>query len=130
MREYSIPIKITIPFPCDRPDKNDNIYTKEAVNDALTHLHKNIPIVYRDNKDGGKDVVLGHSTGTCHTVVWDSDSQTFRVTIDGVIYAGGTSCIVHDMDTQEKKITKFQITGLGLSVLGSDEEVKNELPYI
>lgn len=37
---------------------------------------------------------------------------------------------VHDMDTQEKKITKFQITGLGLSVLGSDEEVKNELPYI
>jgi len=123
MREHMIPVKITIPFPCDKPDKNGNIYTKEAVENAITHLHKNIPIIYRDNDDALSDVILGH-TGDSHTIIWDSDNQVFKVIVDGVIYAGGTSCIVHDMDVKEKKITRFEITGLGVSVLGKDEEAK------
>ena len=124
MREHMLPVKITIPFPCDKPDKNGTVYTKEAVQNALTHLRKNIPIIYKDNADTLNDIVLGHTTEDCHPVTWDSDNQIFKVTIDGVIYAGGTSCVVHDMDVKEKKVTRFEITGLGVSVLGKDEEAK------
>ena len=124
MREHMLPVKITIPFPYDKPDKNGNVYTKEAVQNALTHLRKNIPIIYKDNADTLNDIVLGHTTGDCHIVTWDSDNQIFKVTIDGVIYAGGTSCVVHDMDVKEKKVTRFEITELGVSVLGKYEEAK------
>ena len=125
MREHMLPVKITIPFPYGKADKNGTIYTKEAVEKAITHLSKNIPIIYKENSETFNDIVLGHTTGDCHTVIWDSDNQVFKVTVDGVIYAGGTSCIVHDMDTKEKTVTRFEITGLGISVLGKDENVED-----
>ena len=124
MREHMLPIKITIPFPYDKPDKNGHIYSKDAVERAVNTLHKNIPIIYRDNSEGElKDglQIVGHTTGDCHTVIWDSDNQVCKMIIDGEVYAGGTSCLVHDM--KDGVIHSFEITGLGLSVLSKDEKI-------
>ena len=38
MREENIKVKITIPFPFDKPDKNGNIYSEEAVKNAVNNF--------------------------------------------------------------------------------------------
>lgn len=122
MREHLMPIKITIPFPYGKPDKNGNVYTEEAVQNAVNYLHKNLPIIFRDNSSNSiKDFqLLGHTTGDCHTVTWDSENQVCEVTVDGVIYAGGTNCLVHSM--KDNKVTSFEITSFGISVPASGEK--------
>ena len=49
MREENIKVKVTIPIPFGKPDKNGVMYTEEAVSNAVNNLHKNLPIIYRDN---------------------------------------------------------------------------------
>ena len=119
MREHMIPITITIPFPYDRPDKNGNVYTKDAVETAVCSLRKNIPIIFRDNKCDAKPI--GHTTGESHIVVWDDENQVCKITIDGVIYAGGTSCNIHH--SKDRSALLFDITALGISAPADDEKI-------
>ena len=51
MRTDNIKVTITIPIPYDKPDKNGNIYTEEAVEKAVNNLHKNLPIIFRDESE-------------------------------------------------------------------------------
>ena len=46
MREENIKVKVTIPIPFGKPDKNGVMYTEEAVSNAVNNLHKNLPIIY------------------------------------------------------------------------------------
>ena len=110
MRTENIGVKITIPIPYDQPDKNGNIYTKEAVENAVNHLHKNLPIVFRDESE---EKVIGTTTGDSHITTWDFENQICKVTIDGVVFYGGTECIVNEI--KDGKITDFEIVGIGLS---------------
>ena len=48
MRTDNIKVTTTIQIPYDKPDKNGNIYTKEAVEKAVNNLRKNLPIIFRD----------------------------------------------------------------------------------
>ena len=48
MRAENIKVTITIPIPYNNPDKNGDIYTKEAVEKAVNNLHKRTPIIFRD----------------------------------------------------------------------------------
>ena len=109
MRTDNIKVTITIPIPYDKPDKNGNIYTKEAVEKAVNNLHKNLPIIFRDESE---EKVIGTTTGDSHIATWDFENQVCKLTVDGEVFFGGTECTV---DIKDGKITDFTITGIGLS---------------
>lgn len=66
MRVENTKVKLTIPIPFDKPDKNGVMYTKEAVENAVNNLRKNIPIVYGDSETDKS--IIGTTTGDSHIV--------------------------------------------------------------
>ena len=111
MRTDNIKVTITIPIPYDQPDNNGNIYTEEAVEKAVSNLHKHIPIIFKDEFE---EKVIGTTTGESHTATWDFENQICNLTINGEIFFGGTNskCIV---DREKGKIVNFEIVGIGFS---------------
>ena len=107
MRTDNIKVKLTIPIPIGRPDRNGVMYTEEAVENAVNNLRKNLPI------RNGNGVVVGATTGDTHIATWDSESQVCNVTVDGVVFYGGTECVVNKLE--DGLVTDFRITGFGLS---------------
>lgn len=81
MREENIKVKVTIPIPFGKPDKNGVMYTEEAVENAVNNLHKNLPIIYRDNDKEIDGVVVGTTTGLSHIATWDFENQVCKVTV-------------------------------------------------
>ena len=113
MRQENIKVKITIPIAFDRQDKNGVIYTKEAVSNAVNNLHKNLPIIYRNNDSEIDGITIGTTTGSSHIATWDFENQICNVTVDGVIFFGGTECVVNEI--KDGKVTDFEIVGFGIS---------------
>lgn len=113
MRTDNIKVKLTIPIPYDRPDKNGVIYSKEAVEKAINNLHTNQPILYRDNGSKFDAEVIGKTIGITHIATWDFENQVCNVTVDGIVFSGGTECIVNEI--KDGKVTDFEITGFGIS---------------
>ena len=109
MRTENIKVTITIPIPYNKPDKNGNIYTKEAVLKAVNNIHKNIPIIFRDESE---EKVIGTTTGDSHIATWDFENQVCKLTVDGEVLFGGTECLY---EVEDGKVTDFQIIGIGLS---------------
>ena len=109
MRAENIKVAITIPIPYNKPDKNGNIYTKEAVEKAVNNLRKNLPIIFRDESE---EKVIGTTTGDSHIATWDFENQVCKLTVDGEVLFGGTECTV---DIDNGKIVNFEIVGIGLS---------------
>lgn len=109
MRTNNIKVTMTIPIPYDQPDKNDNIYTKEAVEKAVNNLHKYIPIIFRDESE---ENVIGAATGDSHIATWDSENQVCNLTVNGEVFFGGAEGIV---TANNGKIVNFEILGFGLS---------------
>lgn len=113
MRANNIPIKITIPFPFDRPDKNGVIYTKEAVKNAFENFGEGLPIVYCGN-ESYKQIIIGVTSLTDEPViVCDDEKQMYRVSIKGLLFAGGTECIEGKRDNVN--ISDFEILSIGIS---------------
>lgn len=113
MRAENIKIKLTIPIPINKPDHNGTIYTKAAIENAVNNLRTNLPIMYMDNEKEIDGMVIGATTGTSHIVTWDDENQVCKVTIDGVVFYGGTSCTVNGFE--DGKVTDFEIVHIGLS---------------
>lgn len=111
MRVENIKVKLTIPIPIDKPDKNGVVYTKEAVENAVNNLHTKLPIVYGDREI--YQGAIGVTTGNSHIVTWDSDNQVCNTTVDGVIFYGGAEIIVNEI--KDNKVTDFEIVSIGLS---------------
>lgn len=111
MRVENIKVKLTIPIPFDKPDKNGVMYTKEAVENAVNNLRKNIPIVYGDSETDKS--IIGTTTGDSHIVTWDFENQICKMTVNGVIFYSGAELIVNEM--KDNKITDFEIISVGLS---------------
>ena len=109
MRTENIKVTITIPIPYDKPDKNGNIYTKEAVAKAVNNLRKNLPIIFRYESE---ENVIGTTPGDSHLATWDFETQVCKLTVDGEVFFGGTECTV---DIDNGKIVNFEIVGIGLS---------------
>ena len=86
MRVENTKVKLTIPIPIDKPDDNGVIYTREAIENAVNNLHKNLPIIYRDNESAIDGIVIGATTGNSHIVTWDSENQVCKMTVDGVVF--------------------------------------------
>ena len=109
MRTDNIKVKITIPIPYDQPDKNGNIYTEEAVEKAISNLHKNIPIIFRGESE---EKVIGTTIDNSHIATWDFENQVCNLTVNGEVFFGGAEGIV---TANNGKIVDFEILGIGLS---------------
>lgn len=112
MRTKDIKVTITISIPFDKPNKNGVVYTQAAVENTVNHPYKNLPIIYRDNGNAMDDKVIGVTTGNSHITTWDFENQICEVTIDGVVFYGGTEYIVNEM--KDNQVTDFEIVGIGL----------------
>ena len=113
MRVKNAKIKITIPIPIDEPDYNGTVYTEKAIENAVNNLHKNLPVIYRDNESVIDGVVIGTTTGNSHIVSWDFENQICNLTIDGIIFYGGTEERVNEI--RDGKVTDFEIVSIGIS---------------
>ena len=109
MRTDNIKVTMTIPIPYDQPDKNGNIYTKEAVEKAVNNLHEHIPIIFRDESE---EKVIGTTTNDSLITTWDYENQICNLTVNGEVFFGGTEGIV---TANNGKIVDFKIVGFGLS---------------
>ena len=109
MRTENIKVTMTIPIPYNKPDKNGNIYTKEAVEKAVNNLHKHIPIIFRDESERK---IIGTTTDDSHIATWDFENQVCNLTVNGELFFGGAEGIV---TANNGKIVDFEILGIGLS---------------
>lgn len=113
MRIAGIPVSFTMNLPYDRPDKNGNIYTREAIENALKHCSEIVPIVECFNNKL-PEKIIGYTDGTPYAVQADEESKTIRYNIDGHILHGGLNGIVKDRN-DKGEITEFEITSFGVS---------------
>ena len=111
MKDELTKVKLTIMMSLDKPNKNGSIFTKEAVEDAIFNLRRNLPIVY--SNDGTNSKVVGATTGESHIVTWDSDNQVCRMTVDGVLFHCNPVIVVNEIE--DGKISDFRIASIGLT---------------
>lgn len=104
-------VKLTFTIPYGKPNGNGTIFTEEAVMKAVSTLPQNLPI--KLNSDGFSKVI-GNTTGKCHLVRWDPDTQTCYITVDGKLYAGGIEGVVNEYEGNE--IKDFNIRAFSLTL--------------
>ena len=104
-------VKLTMHMSFDKPNKNGSVFTKEAVEDAVCNLHRNLPIIY--SNDGTNSKVVGATTGESHIVTWDSENQVCKMTVDGVMF--NCSPLIAVKEIEDGKISDFQIVSIGLT---------------
>lgn len=113
MRLDNLKVQLALTIPFGRPDKNGVMYSKEAIEKAISDFEGKIPIVYRDNDSFKDGVVIGNTIGETCSVLWDDENQVCEVIINGNLYYGGTECIVNEI--KDGVVTDFRITSVGLS---------------
>lgn len=113
MRQENLKMQIALKFPFEQPDKNDIVYSKQAVKQAVSALQGKLPILYRDNEVCPDGEVIGHTVGGTASILWDDDYHVCEVILDAVIYYGGTECVVKSV--KNGVVADFEITALGIS---------------
>lgn len=108
----NVKMKLTIPIPINKPDKNGRIFTDKAIENAVGNLKTNLPINYKDNESGTK--LIGNTTGNSHIVVWDSKNQVCKITVDGVVFCSDLKIRINEMEND--KISNFEILGIDLTI--------------
>ena len=111
MKDELTKVKLTMNISFDKPNRNGSVFTKEAVEDALCNLHRNLPIIYSD--DGANGKVVGATIGESHIVTLDSDNQVCKMTVDGVLFDCNPLIVVKEIE--DGKISDFQIVSIGLT---------------
>lgn len=101
----NIKVKLTIPISYDKLNDSGCIFTKEAVEDTVKNLQTNLPIMFEDR-------VIGTTTGETHITTWDNENQVCNLTIDGVIFNGGSEWFV---ETADDKVTSMEIIGFSIA---------------
>ena len=113
MRLENIKASLNITIPFDKPNSNGIIYTKDAVKNAINKFKTELPIIYRDNDSVKNGVVIGNTMKGLSSVSWDDKAKTCKIIIDGVLYFGGTECILNQI--HEGIVSDFDIVSVGLS---------------
>jgi len=111
MKDDLIKIKITMPIAFDTPNKNGTVFTKEAVENAISNFSINTPIIYKDKESRYQDKVIGFVTDNIST--WDYENQVCRMTLDGVVFHSGANIIINKIE--DGKISDFRIESIGLA---------------
>lgn len=83
MRTDNLKCVISLRFPYKSPDGNGVVYTKAAVQKAVSDLIGQYPITIRDQSDDS--VVLG-TTVEPYSVKWDDDEGVCIVTTNGLLF--------------------------------------------
>lgn len=105
MRTENIKVTFKIPVPVDKPDLNGNIYSKEAIENAVKNIDK-IPLETFNDK--GELVPIG----VCQEVELVEDSDGLKICGIGLVYHGGTEETVNISDGI---IQSMRITGIGIA---------------
>lgn len=113
MRLGNLKTQFALVIPVGRPDKNGIVYTREALEKATDSFNRNVPIIYRDNDKYEDGVVIGNTIGETCTALWDDEHNVCELVFDGVVYFGGTECIINAM--KEGVVTDFDIVSVGIS---------------
>lgn len=114
MKDEMTKVKFTMYIPFDTPNKNGAVLTKEAVENAINNIPTNMPIIYRDNKNEYNEKVVGATTGNSHIVIWDSENQACKITVDGVMFHCNPLITINEIE--DNKITDFRIASIGLTI--------------
>lgn len=113
MRLENLKVEMAFVIPFGRPDKNGVVYSKEAVEKAVSSFNGEIPIIYRGNDVSEDATVIGNTVGETCSVLWDDEHQVCEVIINGDVYYGGTECVVNEI--KNGVITDFDIVSVGFS---------------
>ena len=118
MRTEGIKVKITLPIQFDKPDLNGVVHNREAVNQALRHLGKDTPLLFRSNEDDEPKLV-GCINDTFQMAEWDNENGICKLTVNGIIYYGGMDINVngcHKDLNGEIVVDDFEIKSFGFSM--------------
>lgn len=114
MRLDNLKVQIALTIPYGHPDKNGVVYSKEAIEKAISSFEGRLPILYRDN-DAVKDgMVIGNTIGETCSVLWDDEHKVYEVVVNGNVYYGGADIIVNDVN-KDGTVADFSIVSVGLS---------------
>lgn len=96
-------------IPVERPDLNGVVYSRDAIEKAFTSL-RDIPICIMNDYSNEK-FVIGH--GSIDDIKFDDNNGECIVSIDGLLYFGGTCCTVERMENNV--ISEYIIDAVGFS---------------
>lgn len=112
MRTQSTKIKMTMSIPVDRPDKNGVVFTKSAIENAINKFPPHRPIIFKDNDKCTDGVCIGSTVGSPESD-WDDETQTCKMTINGLIFYSGAEIIANEI--KDGRITDFNFMSIGLT---------------
>ena len=84
MNTNNIEIKISIPFPLNKPDNNGNIYTEDAIKNALKEF-KSVPLIIENEKSFKCDGVINTLND------YEQTDKEIIAHFSGYIFNGGTA---------------------------------------
>lgn len=113
MRLDNLKMQLAFAIPFGRSDNNGVIYSREAIEKAISDFNGKLPILYRDNDSCKDGVVVGDTVGEICSVLWDDERQVCEVIVNGNLHYGGIECIVNEI--KDGVVTDFHITSVGLS---------------
>lgn len=110
MRTKNIQVSVKIPFPFNQPDENGVVYTREAIEKAIPTF-SNAPIVSHLN--GEEPHIIGIVDYNDPVAEWDEENGVCNLTVNGLLFCGGTECSV--MLDDNKVVTHMSIQSVGIS---------------
>lgn len=101
MRTKNIKTSLEIPFPTNKPDVNNVLYTEDAIINACKNAN-NLPIILY-NSDGSNK-----ACGIANDVKYENG----HILVEGYLFYGGTeeSVVFND----DKEIISMEIIGFGI----------------
>ena len=132
MRTNNIKVTLSYKIPCDVPDLNGNIYTKEAIEKAIAECKESLqnggklPLIYNNNNTVTKEEVIG-VIEHLWDVQYNEIEKYIQVDATGMLWYGGTCENIEVMEDDEaickgnseqptiKLIKEFEIASFGIS---------------
>ena len=108
MNTNNIEVKISIPFRLNKPDNNGNIYTENAIKNALKEF-KSVPLIVEKGKSFECYGIINTLDG------YDQTDKEIIAHFNGYIFNGGTNEDVEKWDRDPKIIDEFHINAIGIS---------------
>lgn len=111
MLENKAEVKITIPFPVERPNINGMIFTKEAIEEAFNNM--SLPAITYSDECRQQDVVIGFVKDKPCTLDYDDERKVCNITLNGELYNCFLSYYINEYDGDT--VTDFTIDCVNLS---------------
>lgn len=132
MRTNNIKVTLSYKIPYDVPDLNGNIYTKEAIGNAIIECKEflqnggKLPLIYNNNSTATKEEIIG-VIEHLWDVQYNEIEKYIQLDAMGMLWYGGTCENIELMEEDEaickgnseqstiKLIKDFKFTSFGIS---------------